>query len=210
MSFDLGHGFTLRWANAGDQDALKAICLKTGDAGGDASAIEDDPDLLGLIYAVPYQVFEPDYAFVLEDADGVCGYVLGAPDTARFEKRLLTDWYPPLRARLRDPGPERSGWHGSDWARYHIHHPPELTHPALAAYPAHGHIDLLPRAQGAGMGRRMMDILIGRLSAAHVRGLHLGVAPSNERAIRFYEKIGFRRLRGADVPDACWMVKALR
>ncbi|WP_404400210.1 GNAT family N-acetyltransferase [Pelagibacterium halotolerans] len=208
---DLGNGFALRRARRDDHHTLKEICLKTGDSGANASEIEDDPDLLGLIYAIPYQVFEPNYAFVLEDVEGVCGYVLGTPDTERFEKRLLAEWYPPLRAHLRDPGPDRSAWQGSDWARYHIHHPPNLTHPALAAYPAHGHIDLLPRAQGAGLGARMIDILTDRLRAANVEGIHLGVAPTNARAVRFYEKIGFTRLRGTDVPDdALWMVKPLR
>ena len=47
------------------------VCLKTGDAGQDATAREDDPQLLGLIFAIPYQVLEPDFAFVIDGPNGV-------------------------------------------------------------------------------------------------------------------------------------------
>src|SRR5687768_5326161 len=82
MVFDFGDGYRLRAALAEDHAALNMVCLKTGDSGKDATAREDDPDLLGLIYAVPYQVYEPDFAFVIDGPNGVCGYILGAPDTA--------------------------------------------------------------------------------------------------------------------------------
>jgi hypothetical protein len=54
MGVDLPSGFTLRHAEARDHDALCDVCLKTGDSGADASAREDDPRLLGEIWALPY------------------------------------------------------------------------------------------------------------------------------------------------------------
>ena len=84
---------------------------------------EDDPDLLGLIYCLPYRVLEPDHAFVVDGPDGVCGYLFGAPDTIAFNERLESEWYPTLRQRFADPGPDASTWRGSDWARRMIHHP---------------------------------------------------------------------------------------
>ena len=56
MVLDFGGGYRLRAALAEDHAALCMVCLKTGDSGKDATGREDDPDLLGLIYAVPYQV----------------------------------------------------------------------------------------------------------------------------------------------------------
>ena len=73
MILDFGDGFFLRQATADDHDALARICLKTGDAGKDATAREDDPGLLGLIYAIPYQVLEPELAFVIEGAGRCVG-----------------------------------------------------------------------------------------------------------------------------------------
>ena len=200
MVLDFGDGYRLRAALAEDHAALNMVCLKTGDSGKDATAREDDPDLLGLIYAVPYQVYEPDFAFVVDGPNGVCGYIFGAPDTAGIYARMEADWFPPLAARLRDPGPDESRWQGSDWARHAIHHPqfvyPEVLHP----YPAHGHIDLLEEARGRGIGRRGMEHVMGKLAAAGATGMHLGVSPVNRSAQAFYRKLGFEVLKDAELP----------
>jgi ribosomal protein S18 acetylase RimI-like enzyme len=206
---DCGDGFWLRQATAADHDALCKICLRTGDAGRDATGREDDPALLGMLYAVPYQVLEPDFAFVVEGPDGACGYVLGARDTSAFNRRLEAEWYPPLRQKLPDPGPDERGWRGSDWARRLIHHAELAVPAALARYPSHGHIDLLPEARGRGIGRQGMELLMQRLAGAGSPGLFLQVDPRNRDARRFYERLGFADLRVPDLPrHSVFMVKA--
>lgn len=206
----LPDGFVLRAAEASDLAALSLICLRTGDAGRDATDREDDPDLLGLIYAVPYQVLEPELAFLLEGPDGPCGYLLGARDTRAFNERLAVDWYPALRARIPPPPAERAHWRGSDWARQLIHHPALDTDPALAAYPSHGHIDLLPPARGRGIGRRLMQHLEHMLAQQGSPGLHLGVDPRNDAALNFYRRLGFEILApNRTASGAVYAVKTL-
>jgi ribosomal protein S18 acetylase RimI-like enzyme len=210
MLIDLGDGYRIRLAQASDQAALSTICLKTGAAGQDASAREDDPELLGLVYALPYPIFEPAFAFVVEGAAGVCGYVLGAFDTARFNARLAAEWYPDLQLRVPQPDAYRAKWKGSDWLRHHIHNPPGAPFRALAAYPSHAHIDLMPAIQGRGFGRRLLTLLEERLARAGSPGLHLGLDPKNINALRFYEALGYVRLRGGDLPpEACIVGKSL-
>jgi ribosomal protein S18 acetylase RimI-like enzyme len=194
MILDFGGGLFLRHARETDHDALCEICLKTGDAGKDASWREDDPRLMGQIYAVPYQVLEPGFAFVVDGTSGVVGYLLGALDTANFNARLTAQWYPALRRRVSDPGSNRSTWRNSDWARHAIHHPGLDLPDALAGYPSHGHIDLLPSARGRGIGRRCMRFLEQRLAAAGSTGLHLDVHPRNGNAQRFYAGLGYERV----------------
>ena len=200
MELEFGDGYFLRRAEASDHAALSMVCLKTGDSGKDATGREDDPDLLGMIYAVPYQVFEPDFAFVVDGPNGVCGYLFGAPDSAPFYARMDAEWFPPLAAKLTDPGSDESRWQGSDWARYAIHHPAFDYPPVLHAYPAHGHIDLLEEARGRGIGRRAMDLLMNRLAAAGATGMHLQVSPKNRGALAFYRKLGFEVLKDASLP----------
>jgi hypothetical protein len=65
-----------------DLDALFAISLATGLAGADASALYDDPRMMGHIYAAPYARLDPGLALVVEDDKGVAGYVVGTIDTA--------------------------------------------------------------------------------------------------------------------------------
>jgi ribosomal protein S18 acetylase RimI-like enzyme len=200
MKLDFGDGFFLRRATADDHAALSLVCLKTGDAGNDATKREDDPDLLGLIYAIPYQVLEPELAFAVDSPDGLCGYLFGAADTKAFNRRLAAEWYPGLQRRVADPGPEIARWRGSDWARHVIHHPDFALPEALAPYPSHGHIDLLPRARGRGIGRRAITFLEERLAAAGSPGLFMQLDPRNLDALAFYQAIGMQVLVDASLP----------
>lgn len=191
---DLPTGFRIRRAEARDHADLLQICLKTGDSGQDGTDLQDDPDLLGLVFAVPYQVFAPGFSFVLEDGQGVCGYVLATPDTLAFQGWIDQTWFPPLRAKLRNPGPDPAVWHKSDWLRWRIFAPPLPPAVDLTLYPGHGHIDLLPRAQGRGIGAAMMARMTGALQDAGCPGLFLAVSPRNHRALGFYTQLGFKAL----------------
>lgn len=201
MILDFGGGFLLRRATPADHAALCMVCLKTGAAGQDATGREDDADLMGLVYAVPYQVLEPEFAFVIEGGGGVAGYLFGAPDTAAFNRRLATDWYPVLQGRAGDPGADPTRWQGSDWVRHMIHHPRLEIPEALSHFPSHGHIDLLPEARGRGIGRRCMAFLEERLADAGSTGIFLDVHPANSGALRFYEALGYRVVSGSGLPD---------
>ena len=207
---DLDGGFFLRRADRADRRELCRVCLKTGAAGQDATGREDDPELMGLVYAVPYQVLEPDFAFVVEGERGVAGYLFGAPDTAAFNRRLAGSWYPRLRRRVGDPGADRTKWQGSDWLRRMIHHPSLDLPQGLACFPSHGHIDLVPEARGRGIGRRCMAFIEERLAGAGSAGLFLEVHPANLSAQRFYRSLGYRALSGAGLPaTSVFMVRRL-
>ncbi|TDC52414.1 GNAT family N-acetyltransferase [Jiangella ureilytica] len=176
----------------GDEDALYDVCLRTGDSGADATGQFADPRLLGEIFVGPYLRFEPSLAFVVDDGEPA-GYVLGARDTPAFERECEREWWPPLRARY----PIGTFPDGTRDAHYvEVLHRPHAADPAIVAdYPAHLHIDLLPRTQGRGMGRALMQRLLDALREAGAPGVHLGVGAANARAIAFYEHLGFTTLR---------------
>lgn len=191
MILDFGGGFFLRHATAADHPDLCRVCLLTGDAGTDASAREDEPDLMGQVYAVPYQVLEPDLAFVVDSPEGVAGYLFGALDSPAFNARLARDWYPRLRRRVADPGPDSGRWQGSDWVRHMIHRFDPAVPAPLQAFPSHGHIDLLAPARGRGIGRRAIGHLERCLAERGSSGLFLDVHPQNRGAQAFYAKLGY-------------------
>jgi ribosomal protein S18 acetylase RimI-like enzyme len=179
-----------------DLDALYRICLLTGDNGGDGTHLYRDPWVIGHVHAAPYGIFQPSLAFVAEDGEGVGGYILGALDSESFAKRLDRDWWPRLRGRYPEPpaGLPEEQWTDDQRKACTIHHPwpadPELT----ARYPSHLHIDLVPRLQSGGQGRRLMDALTGALREQGSPGVHLGVHAENTRAIGFYRHVGFTEL----------------
>lgn len=66
------------------------------------------------------------------------------------------------------------------------------------------HIDLLERARGVGNGRRMMEMIMAKLSAMGSPGTHLGLSVLNAGALAFYNKLGFRELvRTGTESDGC-------
>jgi len=174
-----------------DAAAVDEICVRTGDAGGDARGRYSTDTLLPDVFARPYWTLEPDFAFVLDDGDRAVGYVLGTPDTAAFVRAYRERWIPATAARLPAPG-AADGPPGPDDELLGLHHHPErMLVPGLADFPAHLHIDLLPAHQGAGHGRALIERIAAAFTDAGAAGVHVGVAAGNTAALAFYARVGF-------------------
>ncbi|MEI6203939.1 MAG: GNAT family N-acetyltransferase [Enhydrobacter sp.] len=175
-----------------DVEAGYAISLATGFEGGDASHLYRDPKMMGHIYFAPYALLEPALAFVVEDGDGVAGFVVGTADTAAWEDRLEREWWPSLRSRYADPCTMPAEARTPDERRaFMIHHPTPTPVTVAKAYPAHLHINLLPRAQGRGVGSKLLDTWLAR---ADTRSVHVGVNRANKGAAVFWAARGFEVL----------------
>lgn len=184
-----------------DLPYLYEICLKTGDNGKDATALFNDPYILGQFYAAPYAFFEKDCVFILEgDYHGLrrpLGYILGASDT-----RAYTDWFNQYWRTMAVAmygatldGEAKKGCKTPTEEQVRALFSQPLECPAWAeAYPGHIHIDLLPEAQGAGWGRKLMDTMGERFIQKGCRGFHLGVSAANEGGIAFYRRYGMEEI----------------
>ncbi|GLK15742.1 GNAT family N-acetyltransferase [Herbiconiux flava] len=162
-------------ARAGDRAAVLEICVRTGDAGRDASGLHPDLRVLTDRWATPYLDLEPALAVLATVGDEVVGYVLGTADTVRFAERFAAhpSSLTPLERRK---------------------HAGRLLIVEAADLPAHLHIDLLPAAQGRGAGRALIEAFVAALPAG-TAGVHLGVDAANTGAQAFYPRVGFRELR---------------
>lgn len=205
--------FTIRSARLEDQAGAYYVCLKTGDFGKDGEPFyRDDPDALGRIFVGPYLVYEPDYALILEDMEGICGYAFGALDSKRFYDRYEKEWRPKLCAQFPMPQGDPSRWTRAQMVYSWYHHPDYTMPEPYEEYPSHLHIDLLERAQGRGFGRRMMEMVMDKLRQQGSPGAHLGVSMMNTAAYGFYLKLGFKDLlRVGEGKDGCiYMGKRLK
>ena len=179
-----------------DRDALYDICMRTGDAGGDARGVYRDQDLLPDLFAGPYATLEPDLAFVLDDGGRAVGYVVGTSDTERFVREFRAEWLPTVADRHPLPGGE-PGTPDAVMTAF-LHQPELMLNPALAEYPAHLHIDLLPDYQGRGYGRTLLTTLFAALDKAGAKRVHLVMSTANTGARAFYDRVGFHEIV---VPD---------
>ena len=181
----------IRPAHPDDREAVYDVCVRTADAGEDASSQVDDPELFGHLYAGAYLAHAIETSFVVEDDDGVSGYVVGATDSVGFAATLEEEWWPALRRQY----PEDPDRRDLDSLLVALIHSPASPEPAIChTHPSHLHIDLLPRVQGLGLGARLMRTIADAFAARGSTGLHLGVATRNHRAIGFYRHLGMREL----------------
>lgn len=178
----------------GDRDAIYDVCLRTADAGQDATALYTDPELVGDVFAGPYAYLEPDFAFVLDNGERAVGYVLGTPDTARFVKAMRELWLPLVGSRHPEPqGPPNTR---DEQMASLLHHPEDIR--VLDDYPAHLHIDLLPDYQRSGFGRQLINTVLNAFAQAGVPRVYLAMLTANTPARAFYDRLGFHEI---DVPD---------
>lgn len=179
----------IRPFRTGDEAAVADICLKTADAGTDATGIFDDDSIWAEVFVLPYVHRHPDLAFVVESDDGrVAGYIVCAPDTTAFEDWFHDEWWPEHGARWPEPAAERSRQDGTLIYAYSRRGAAE---PHGHEYPAHLHIDVLPELQGQGWGRRLIETLLAALRERGVTGVHLAASSDNAGALAFYPRVGF-------------------
>lgn len=175
-----------------DRAAMYEICVKTADAGADATGILSDDSLWGDLFAVPYVERHPDLAWIVESDDRrAIGYIVATDDTDAFYTWFRDEWWPAFHAR--HPRPAQVLTREDRMVEYGYTRGPGAD-PNTAAYPAHLHIDLLPETQGQGLGRRLIETLFAELERRGVRGLHLGMDPDNTGAAAFYERLGMIEL----------------
>jgi ribosomal protein S18 acetylase RimI-like enzyme len=192
-----------------DTPALYDVCLRTGDAGDDATHHHSEPSLLGHVWLGPYLALSPELAWVVDDGSGrPLGYVVGALDTPAFEDSCERSWWPDLRALYPDAADRAGAETGADDELIRmIHHPHRAPNFLVTDHPSHLHIDLLPAAQGSGLGRVLIETLCAALAERRSTGVFVGVAKSNRRALGFYRHVAFVDLPAPD--DSVWLGRRL-
>jgi len=181
-----------------DRDDCYDVCVKTGLAGADATGLYSDDRLIPDIFCGPYLDLEPVCAFVVDDGERVVGYCFAAENTRDFVERYAREVLPKfiLRHASSSIGADADGAQ-REMTGLGLH-PERLLIPEVDAYPAHLHIDLLPSAQGQGLGRGLIDALLDELTARGVPGVHLEMDGANSGAGAFYARLGFSRLDSSD------------
>jgi GNAT superfamily N-acetyltransferase len=175
-----------------DLQEIYEIALATGFAGEDASSYLKDANLIGHIYAAPYATLKPELTWVAVDEHGVCGYVVGVEDTEAWESQLEEQWWPSLRSTYVQP--EHGEWDSWTHDESHIEkifHPQRTPTPVIKHYPAHVHLNLLPRAQKKGVGALLFRRWVAVAVRKGITAMHIGANRNNAGGLMFWHKQGF-------------------
>jgi GNAT superfamily N-acetyltransferase len=182
----------LRLFKPEDLDALYEISLATGLDGRDAAHLYEDKKLIGHIYSAPYALLDPGLVIVASDDQGVGGFVVGTHDTKAWEDRLEREWWPGLRSRYTAPAGTDALVLTPDQRRVSMIFNPERTPAEVAElYPAHLHMNILPRLQGQGVGSKLLDNWLEVARSRGVEAIHVGVNRANAEAARFWRRRSF-------------------
>jgi ribosomal protein S18 acetylase RimI-like enzyme len=167
---------------------MRRVCLLTGDSGRDATGRWSDDGLLPDVFLEPYVRYPTALGWVVQEGDTVLGYVVGVADTEAFATWWRHSWVPEFIERHGDTAPNHDElWLFDGGTRPEL----MLRLVEITGYPAHLHIDLLPEAQGRGLGRELLRTFGEELVVRGVNGVHLGVGEDNVGAAAFYRRLGF-------------------
>jgi ribosomal protein S18 acetylase RimI-like enzyme len=157
----------------------------------------DDAYLFGLLFCIYYIDYEPENCFVAVDEvkNRVVGYILCSFDSETQEKNFREKMINRIYRRL---------FFVTIW-RYHKSYKAirymqkifektprnENRKKINFDYPAHLHIDILEEYQRQGIGSKLIQKLENHLKKKQIRGIQMGTSSKNDKAIPFYDKMGF-------------------
>ena len=168
---------TIRQYSEKDYDRVREICTATA-----PPVLQKKRDLLLALYCDYYIEQEPDNCFMLADEnDCVVGYVLIAENEQKYRQIYTAEYLP----KVKKYSPLL--WLVKKGAL-------KKEDPKFLPFPAHLHIDILPEYQDKGLGAKLLDAAFAHLKSKKVPSIMLGVSTANKKAVRFYERYGFKPL----------------
>lgn len=192
---------TVRSYEPRDRDAVRDVCYRTGYMGDSPEWYWRDRESFADMWTHYYTDDEPASALVAERDGLVEGYLLGCVDSRQaVDPTRLALHHAVRRLCLARRGTAGVMWRTmADVVRDHrVGGMPLPVTPFDEHYPSHLHIDLMPSVRGAGVGRRLVDGFLERLTIAGSPGCYLETLAENTTAVAFFGACGFE-VHGAPV-----------
>lgn len=175
-----------------DRARLLDLAVAAG-AGSPSGSLWGDPASEADIYLWPYVDHEPE-SFLVADLDGdLVGYLAGCADTASFPSEDSRIEAAIRRHRLFRRRETRRFFARALWdsALAKVRRQPTAGELQDARWPAHLHINVVPKVRGHGVADALMEAWLTRLDDRGVAGCYLQTLVENPRAVRFFTRAGF-------------------
>ncbi|WP_216847072.1 GNAT family N-acetyltransferase [Granulicella sp. L60] len=87
-----------------------------------------------------------------------------------------------------------------------IFHPERTPAQVVELYPAHLHMNILPRLQNRGVGTRLLGKWMEAARGRGVEAVHIGANRANTEAVRFWSRRGFGEIAAGQLKGrTLWM-----
>ncbi|XP_036402108.1 protein O-GlcNAcase isoform X2 [Megalops cyprinoides] len=174
-----------------DEPAVYKICREIYNEGLEGMPFsEQEPDLIGDRLVGGFLTLSPDYGFVLEDEEGVCGYALGTVDVKPFVKKCKMSWIPSMQEKYNKPDVEKD-LSEAEKMMLSFHEEEEgLPDSFLSNFPSLIKVDIHAKVTDPSVAKSMMGCLLSSLKANGSHGAFCEVRQMDKRMLDFYSKLG--------------------
>ncbi|XP_071386533.1 protein O-GlcNAcase isoform X1 [Centroberyx affinis] len=174
-----------------DEASVYKICKEMYSEGMEELPFPDqDPDLIGDRLVGGFLTLSPDYGFVLEDEEGICGYALGTVDVKPFIKKCKLNWIPFMQEKYHKPDCEKD-LSEAEKMMLSFHEEEEgLPESFLSNFPSLIKVDIHASVTDPSVAKSMMGCLLSSIKANGSHGVFCEVRQSDKRMLDFYSKLG--------------------
>ncbi|GAA1242417.1 GNAT family N-acetyltransferase [Prauserella halophila] len=183
---------TVRTYRSGDRPALRELFAYAGN-GSPTESLWGDPESEAAVYLDPYLDAVPGSVWLAERDDRLVGYLVGCPSPellAGEDARLAAA----IRQHrlLKNPAARRFLVRSvRDLAVAKLRRRGTAGELHDERWPAHLHLNVAETARGSGAAEGMVRNFLSQLKQQGVAGCHLQTVQENERAVRFFTRMGF-------------------
>ncbi|XP_030626338.1 protein O-GlcNAcase isoform X2 [Chanos chanos] len=183
--------YTIRPYFPKDEPAVYKICKEIYNEKFDGTPFsEQEPDLIGDRLVGGFLTLSPDYGFVLEDDEGICGYALGTVDVKPFVKKCKMSWIPFMQEKYNKPDVEKD-LSEAEKMMLSFHEEEEgLPDSFLSNFPSLIKVDIHTKVTDPSVAKSMMGCLLSSLKANGSHGAFCEVRQMDKRMLDFYSKLG--------------------
>ncbi|XP_048869366.1 protein O-GlcNAcase [Brienomyrus brachyistius] len=175
-----------------DEAAVYKICREMYKEGVDGGPFPEQPDLIGDRFVGGLLNLSPDYGFVLEDEEGICGYALGTADVKPFAKKCRMSWIPSMQEKYNKPDCEKDLTEAEKMMlSFHEEEEEEgLPDSFLSNFPSLIKVQIHTKVTDPSVAKSMMGCLLSSLKASGSHGAFCEVRQTDKRMMDFYSKLG--------------------
>jgi len=192
-----------------DETAVYNICLKTCDDRMDGTEVFPDfPQLLGDRLIGNFVAFSPEYSFVTEDEEGVCGYAVAALDAKVLAEKSNKMWVAAMKDKYPKPSPVTNPAEEM-MATFHTE-AIEVKEDVYQYYPSVLRLDvMISRMYDPAVPHRLLAATLCALKGAGSKGVHTKLNSADKFMVDFYTKLGFTSIVTTDSPAIVYMGRAM-
>lgn len=159
-----------------DYQAVRQICMETAKKG------FRNKEVICWMFLDYYLESESEHAYVLIDKEVVIGYIVASTNAKLYQKQMKEKWIPKIR---------RKSFILGLFSRISL----RISNPLNKEYGGSFHMNITPKYQRLGLGKRLLDVLKEHLRIQGNSYLFCITENRRTRGYGFYKHYGFKTIK---------------